>query len=130
VASGAPPAAVLKVGRGLLGAAELRTQRRVLAELAIQPSLDDEWRELLPRIMAFDERADATVSGSVESYLPGVDLADVLARWPNRVEGLTVAALIAIAPLHRRTATPVAVDNVCYLRRWVVEPVATLMDIC
>ena len=33
-----PPAAVLKVARGLLGAAELRTQRRVLAELAIHPA--------------------------------------------------------------------------------------------
>ena len=32
-----PPAAVLKVARGPLRAAELRTQRRVLAELAIHP---------------------------------------------------------------------------------------------
>jgi hypothetical protein len=55
-----PPAAVLKVARGLLGAAELRTQRRVLAELAIHPRLDEEWRGLLPRILAFDERTDAT----------------------------------------------------------------------
>ena len=123
-----PPAAVLKVGRGLLGAAELRTQRRVLAELAIHPGLDDEWRELLPRIVAFDERADTTVS--VESYRPGVDLADLLTGRPNHVEELTAAALSAIAPLHRRTATPVVVDNVCFLRRWVVEPVAVLMDVC
>ena len=47
-----PPAAVLKVARGPLRAAELRTQRRVLAELAIHPRLDDEWRQLLPRILA------------------------------------------------------------------------------
>jgi hypothetical protein len=122
------PAAVLKVARGVLGAVELRTQRRVLAELARHPGLDDDWRELLPRILAFDERTDATVS--VESYRPGMDLAEVLARRPDRVEELTVAALSAIAPLHRRTATFVVVDNVCLLRRWVIEPLAGLTDLC
>jgi Phosphotransferase enzyme family len=123
-----PPAAVLKVARGRLGAADLRTQRRVLAELAIHLGLDDEWRGLLPRILAFDERTDATVS--VESYRPGTDLAEMLARHPHRVEELTVAALSAIAPLHRRTATFVVVDNVCLLRRWVIEPLAGLTDMC
>jgi hypothetical protein len=44
-----PAAAVLKVARGLPGAEELRTQRRVLAEIASHPGLDEEWRELLPR---------------------------------------------------------------------------------
>jgi hypothetical protein len=122
------PPAVLKVARGLLGAADLRTQRRVLAELAIHPGLDEEWRELLPRILAFDERTNATMS--VESYRPGMDLAEVLARRPDRVEELTAAALSAIAPLHRRTATFVVVDNVCLLRRWVLEPLAGLSDMC
>jgi hypothetical protein len=123
-----PPAAVLKVARGLLGAADLRTQRRVLAELAIHEGLDEGWRDLVPRILAFDERRDATVS--VESYRPGIDLAEVLARHPNRVEELTAEALSAIAPLHRRTATFVIVDNVCSLRRWVIEPLADLTDMC
>jgi Phosphotransferase enzyme family len=123
-----PPAAVLKVARGPLRAAELRTQRRVLAELAIHPGLDEEWRELLPRILAFDDRTGATVS--VESYRPGIDLADVLARHPDRVEELTAAALSAIAPLHRRTATFVVIDSVCLLRRWVLEPLAGLTDMC
>jgi len=123
-----PPAAVLKVARAQLGAAELRTQRRVLAELTIHRGLDDEWRELLPRILAFDQRTDATVS--VESYRPGIDLAEVLARHPNRVEELTAAALRAIAPLHRRTATFVAIDNVSLLRRWVLEPLAGLTHMC
>lgn len=122
------PVAVLKVARGLMGAAEMRTQRRVLAELAIHQGLDDEWRELLPRILAFDERGDSTVS--VESYRPGMDLAEVLAHFPNRVEELTAAALSAIGPLHRRTATFVIVDNVCLLRRWVIEPLADLTDLC
>jgi Phosphotransferase enzyme family len=123
-----PPAAVLKVARGPLRAAELRTQRRVLAELAIHQGLDKEWRELLPRILAFDERTEAATS--VESYRPGMDLAEVLARCPNRVEELTAAALSAIAPLHRRTATFIGVDNVCFLRRWVLEPLAALTDMC
>ena len=116
------------MARGLLGAAELRTQRRALAELAIHPGLDEEWRELLPRTLAFDERTDATVS--VESYLPGIGLAEVLARHPDRVEELTAAALSAIAPLHRRTATFVVVDNVCLLRQWVIEPLAGLTELC
>ena len=123
-----PPAAVLKEARGVLGAAELRTQRRVLAELAIHPRLDEQWRELLPRILAFDERPNATAS--LESYRPGIDLAEMLARHPNRVEELTAAALSAIAPLHGRTATFVVVDNVCLLRRWVIEPLAELTDMC
>jgi phosphotransferase family enzyme len=122
------PAAVLKVARGLLAAAELRTQRRVLAELAIHQGLDEEWRELLPRILAFDERTEAATS--VESYRPGMDLAEVLGRCPNHVEELTAAALSAIAPLHRRTATFIRVDNVCFLRRWVLEPLAALTDMC
>ena len=123
-----PAAAVLRVARGLLGAEELRTQRRVLAEIGSHPGLDEEWRELLPRILAFDERTDAVVS--VESYRPGVDLAEVLARHPNRVEELTAAALSAIAPLHQATARLIVVDNVCVLRQCVVEPVADLTHIC
>ena len=123
-----PHAAVLKVARGPLRATQLRTQRRVLAELAIHQGLDEEWRDLLPRILAFDDRRDTTVS--VESYRPGTDLAQVLERNPDRVEELTAAALSAIAPLHRQTATFVIVDNVCLLRRWVLEPVADLTDMC
>jgi hypothetical protein len=102
-----PPAAVLKLARSALGATELRTQRRVLAELAIHPGLEEEWRERLPRVLAFDERTGATMS--MESYRPGMDLAEVLARLPNRVEELTAAALSGItslpAGLARRTAT-------------------------
>lgn len=123
-----PYQAVLKMARGLGKASELRAQRRVLAELAIHQKLDDAWREMLPRTIAFDERGQVTVS--VESYRPGLDLADVLARHPNRVQELTVEALSAIAPLHRRTATFVIADNVCLLRRWVIEPLAELADMC
>lgn len=123
-----PGLGVLKVARGLPGAAKLRTQRRVLAELAIHPGLDEEWRELLPRTLAFDERADATVA--VESYRPGTDLTEVLARRPDRVEALTAAALSAIAPLHRWTATFIVVDDLGLFRRWVVEPLAALAHTC
>ena len=59
-----PAAVVMKVARGLRGSEELRTQRRALAEIASHPGLDEEWRELLPRTLAFDERIDATVSSS------------------------------------------------------------------
>lgn len=123
-----PAAAVLKVGRGALEAAELRTQRQVLAELAIHQELDAEWREMLPRTLAFAERKDATIA--VESYRPEIDLAKALAQEPNRAEELTAAALIAIAPLHLKTATFVGVNNVCLLRRWVLEPLAGLADMC
>ncbi len=123
-----PRAAVLKVARSVPGAAELRRQTRALAELALHPGLDAEWRELLPRTLTFDERTDATVS--VESYLPGIGLADVLARYPDRAEELTAAALSAIAPLHRRTATFVVVDDFCLLRQWVIEPLACLTELC
>jgi len=123
-----PTAAVLKVARSVPGAAELRTQRRVLAELALHPGLDAEWRELLPRTLTFDERTDATVS--VESYLAGIGLADALARYPDRAEELTAAALSAIAPLHRRTATLVVVDDFSLLRQWVIEPFACLTELC
>ena len=57
-----PPAAVLKVARGLLGTAKLRTQRRVLAELAIHPGLDEDWRELLPRTRPADIAAPPDVT--------------------------------------------------------------------
>src|ERR1700761_6176128 len=122
------PAGVLKVARGVLGPAELRIQRRVLAELAVHHRLDDEWRELVPRILAFNERTDVTTS--VESYRPGTDLAAVLARRSNNAAALTTSALAAIAPLHRRTATYVGMDNICYLRRWVIEPLADVTYMC
>ena len=123
-----PPAVVLKLARTALGATELRAQRRILGELATNPRLDEQWRALLPRILAFNENADATLA--VESYLPGVDLAELLAREPDRVEELTSAALAAIAPLYRQTATRVVVDDTCLLRRWVDEPLADLTEAC
>jgi hypothetical protein len=123
-----PTSAVLKVARSVPGAAELRTQTRVLAELTLHPGLDAEWRGLLPRTLTLDERADATVS--VESYLPGIGLADVLACRPDRAEELTATALIAIAPLHRRTATFVVVDDFNLLGQWVIEPLACLTELC
>jgi hypothetical protein len=123
-----PAVAVLKVARNVRGATELRTQRRVLAEIASSPGLDDDWRELLPMVLALDERPDATVS--VESYRPGIDLTEVLERQPNRLEELTAAALGAITPLHRATARPIVVDNLCAVRQWVVDPVEELARVC
>jgi hypothetical protein len=123
-----PSVAVLKVARDLRGATELRTQRRLVAEIANQSELDDGWRELLPRVLSFDERADATVC--VESVRPGIVLAEVLAGDPDRFEELTTLALDAIAPLHRATARSIVVDNLSSVRQWVVAPAADLADIC
>jgi hypothetical protein len=122
-----PAVAVLKLARDVRGAEELRKQRQVMAEIASHPGLDEDWRELMPQVLAFDERLDATVS--VESYRPGIDLAEVLASHPDRFEKLTVAALAAIAPLHRTTERLIVVDNICSVRQWVVEPVVELAGI-
>jgi hypothetical protein len=53
---GGPAVAVLKVARDLRGTMELRAQRRLVAEIASHPGVDKAWLELLPRILAFDER--------------------------------------------------------------------------
>jgi Phosphotransferase enzyme family len=122
-----PAVAMVKVARDPRGAEELRKQRQVIAEIASHPGLDGDWRELLPQVLAFDERLDATVS--VESHRPGIDLAEVLVGHPDRSEELTVAALAAIAPLHRTTERSIVVDNICSVRQWVVEPLAELARI-
>jgi hypothetical protein len=100
----------------------------LVAEIANQSGLDDGWRELLPRVLSFDERADATVC--VESFRPGIVLAEVLAGDPDRFEELTTLALDAIGPLHRATARSIVVDNLSSVRQWVVAPAANLADIC
>jgi hypothetical protein len=123
-----PAVAVVKVARDLAGATELRTQRRMVAEIANQPGLEDGWRELLPRVLSFDERPDATVC--VESYRPGIGMAEVLADGPDRFEELTTLALDAIAPLHRATARSIVVDNLSSVRQWVVEPASGLAEVC
>jgi hypothetical protein len=123
-----PAVAVLKVARDLRGATELRTQRRLVAEITNQSGLDDGWRDLLPRVLSFDERPDATVC--VESYRPGIGLAEVLADDPDRFEELLALALDAIAPLHRATARSIVVDNLSSVRQWVVDPVADLARVC
>lgn len=120
--------AVMKVARDIPGAMQLRTQRRLVAEIASQPGLDEAWREMLPRVLAFDERPEKTVC--VESYRPGISLAEVLADDPDRFEDLATVALAALAPLHRATARSIVVDNLSSVRQWIVEPVAGLADVC
>jgi len=122
-----PAVAVLRLARDRRGAEQLHKQRQVIAEIASHPGLDQGWRELLPQVLAFDERHDATVM--VESYRPGIDLAEVLASHPGRFGELTAAALGAIAPLHRTTERLIVVDNICSVGQWVVEPMAELARI-
>jgi hypothetical protein len=123
-----PAVAVVKVARDIRGATQLRTQRRLVAEIGSQPGLDEAWREMLPRVLAFDERPDKTVC--VESYRPGIFLAEELANDPDRFEEVATLALTAIAPLHRATARMIVVDNLSSVRQWIVEPVAALADVC
>jgi hypothetical protein len=123
-----PAVAVMKVARDLRGATELRAQRRLVAEIANQSGLDDGWRELLPRVLSFDDRPDATVC--VESYRPGIGLVEVLADDPDRFEELATLALDALAPLHRATARSILVDNLSSVRQWVVDPAADLARFC
>jgi hypothetical protein len=123
-----PAVAVVKVARDIRGAMQLRAQRRLVAEIANQPGLDASWREMLPRVLAFDERPDKIVY--VESYCPGVLLADELVNDPDRCEELATLALAAIAPLHRATARLIVVDNLSSVRQWIAEPVADLADVC
>lgn len=68
-AEGGPAVAVAKVARDPQGAKLLHAQRRLVAQVACQPGIDTAWRQLVPRVLAFDERPDATVC--VETYRPG-----------------------------------------------------------
>ena len=123
-----PAVAVMKVARDVRGAMQLRTQRRLVAEIGSQPGLDEAWREMLPRVLAFDERPEKTVC--VESYRAGISLTEVLADDPDRSEDLATLALAAVVPLHRATARLIVVDNLSSVRQWIVEPVAGLADVC
>ena len=59
-----PSVTVLKVARDLRGATELRTQRKFVAGITNQSGLDHAWRELLPRVLSFDERATRPYASS------------------------------------------------------------------
>lgn len=123
-AEGGHGVAVLRVARNAEAAERLRAQRRLVAEIASQPGLDEHWRDLLPRVLSFDERRDATVC--VESYRPGLSLTDALAEHRHRIEELTAVAVAALTPLHRATVRSIVVDNLSAVRQWVVEPVTVL----
>jgi O-antigen/teichoic acid export membrane protein len=120
------PRAVVKLARGPMGAYELRTQRLVLDQFASDPRLDD-LQPLLPRVLAFRDAAEGAMS--VETFRPGVNLADLLERLPDQAEELTTEALASIALLHRRTGMSTIVDD-AHLQSWVGEPLATLTEIC
>jgi phosphotransferase family enzyme len=115
----------MSVDTHLRGDVTAYSQPQVLAALAAHPRLTDEWRALLPCLVRSNDHAS---SGVVESDRQQIALAEALARQPHRLEELTAAALAAIAPLHRHTATLIVVDDVCLLRRWVEEPLAALTE--
>jgi hypothetical protein len=103
------------------------SQPRVLAALAAHPRLTDEWRALLPCLVPSNGHY---ASRPAEVDRQGIDLAEALALQPQRFGELTTAALAAIAPLHRKTATFIVVDDVCLLPRWVGQPLARLTEMC
>jgi hypothetical protein len=111
----------------LHGGATAYSQPRVLAALADHSRLTDEWRALLPCLAPSNNHYG---SRPVEVDRQGIGLADALARQPQRLGELTTAALAAIAPLHRQTATLIVVDDVCLLPRWVGQPLARLTEMC
>ena len=118
--------AVVKLARSALGANEMRTQRLVLDPLAADPRLDN-LRPVPPRVLTFRDTAEGTMS--VETFRPGVDLADLLVRLPRQAEELTTAALASIAQLHRQTEMVTVVAE-AHLDSWVGKPLATLGEVC
>jgi hypothetical protein len=117
----------MSVDTHLRGDLTAYSQPQVLAALAAHSRLTDEWRALLPCLVPSNDRSGTR---PVESDRQGIALAKALARQPHRLEELTAAALAAIAPLHRQTATLIVVDDVCLLRRWVGQPLAALTESC
>ena len=121
------PAAVLKVAKTPLGSCELQAQRDVLTVLGADPRLDEEWRNLLPRIMEFRDNGNGLLS--VETFRPAVDLWTALEHSRDSFEPLTTLAVATIAELHHRTGTVETVDE-AHLEQWVDEPLSTLTEIC
>lgn len=117
----------MSVDTHLRGDLTAYSQPQVLAALAGHSRLTDEWRALIPCLVPSNDRSGTR---PVESDRQGITLAEALARRPHHLEELTAAALAAIAPLHRQTATHIVVDDVCLLRRWVGQPLAGLTDMC
>jgi Phosphotransferase enzyme family len=117
----------VSVDTHLRGDLTVYSQPQVLAALAAHSRLTDEWRALLPCLVPSNDRSGTR---PVESDRQGITLAEALARRPHHLEELTAAALTAIAPLHRQTATLIVVDDVCLLPRWVGQPLAGLTEMC
>ncbi len=116
-----PPAAILKLSRTREGAASLRRQARLLAELESDPRLGD-WGRLLPGLLAQGE-----VDGLCfvfEQALPGRPGLEMIAD-PGRRARVHAAAIAAIGELHRRTARA-RVAEADFVEQWVERPVRAL----
>lgn len=98
---------LLKVGASARGSLQLQRQAAVLAALHGEDRLGP-WREMLPRLLG-----EVVVDGRfclLETLVPGQDARLALAD-PGRRTGLTAMALATVGQLHRRTASPVRVDD-------------------
>ncbi|MGV0716363.1 glycosyltransferase [Mycolicibacterium sp. XJ662] len=120
------PYAVAKIANGALGTRELSTQRVILHRLSTDDRLA-ELHQLLPRVLAFRETPRGITS--LETYRPGVSLADAVMGRRDHAPSLTAGALAAIGLLHRQTGTVTLIDDAA-LHDWVGEPLAALADIC
>jgi Phosphotransferase enzyme family len=106
---------VLKVTTTESGMAGLRRERDVLRQLWSDEQLGD-WRAVLP--VPLDAGDVAAGAFLLTSRLPGRVGRDLPAKTAAR---LTLAAVDAIGPLHRRTQTVRVVDETL-LTRWVDRP--------
>ncbi|MGH7743675.1 MAG: glycosyltransferase [Candidatus Dormibacteria bacterium] len=124
--TGGTPVAVLKVAHSPETIRELRSQQDALATLLAYPGLVG-WRELLPRVI--ESREEETHSLALETFLPEISLATLLAGEPDSLKRLMPGVLASIAHLHQRTGQPEIVDH-SHLDRWVDEPMESLRDMC
>jgi O-antigen/teichoic acid export membrane protein len=110
---------VLKLAATSKGAASLRREHVVLRRLLSEEQLGP-WRELLPVPLHAGELADGAFL--LTSRLPGENAGQVA---PHLSRLLSPAAINAIAPLHRATASVQVLDSIL-LKRLVDEPIGQL----
>ncbi|MEE2031643.1 glycosyltransferase [Rhodococcus chondri] len=120
------PTAVGKIARSESPAAELCAQQTVLAELHSDQRLRH-WQPHLPRILSF--RTEPGYTESVETFIPGSDLATALDSRTGYATAPVTAAITAIDEMHSVTGELVVVNDGA-LDTWVDKPLHALTDMC
>ena len=109
---GEEPCLVVKLALTTAAGAGLAREGRALAALHADARLAG-WRGLVPRRLASGEMRERRYA--VDTAVPG-DAGD---------EGVLAAAAEALGQLHRRTASPIAVDD-ALVEQWVARPATVL----